>query len=53
MQLKKVKYGIKQKYSRASVKIGRLQRDMIEIKNKMKGISDSSLNNMLNASNIS
>lgn len=51
-QLKKVKYVIKQKYSRASLKIARLQRDLIEIQNKMKDISDSSLNNMLNASNI-
>lgn len=51
-QLKKVKYVIKQKYSRASLKIARLQRDLIEIQNKMKDISDSSLNNMLNASYI-
>jgi len=52
LQLKKVKNAIKQKYSRASVKIDRLQRNMIEIQNKMKSISDSCLNDMLNASNI-
>lgn len=51
-QLKKVKYAMKQKYSRATIKIGRLQQNMIKIKNKMKDISDSSLNNMVNDSNI-
>lgn len=51
-QLKRVKYAMKQKYSRATIKIGRLQQNMIKIKNKMKDISDSSLNNMLNDSNI-
>lgn len=51
-QLQKKICTIRQKYSRANRRNERLHENVIEIRNKMKEISDSSLKNIIDAANI-
>lgn len=51
-KIRNIKNSIKKKYSRASVKVGRLQNNLKEIQNQMKLVTQSTLEEMLESSRV-
>lgn len=52
-RLQNVKKSIKKQYSRATIRIKRLEQNLNDIKNQMKSIDETSLNSILENTNIS